>query len=272
MATSKFISAASFSSVPRNENPGKNWLEAGSISTDSVSILRNQLKSEFGIIAVSRTDELSPEILSDLVFLLRSAQLGPILRHLKSFRYFYAYIGHDDRYDIAAFHYNERAISFGGKSVYAGTNIDSYKRMKILEALAHEIGHAFLLDQISSLELEEISKIYGGWGPVFAEKKVSTVFSEPFFQSHPNADIMKIGRAPELYKENNIISNYSLNGIHEWFAEAFSVVILKKIGENGFLGKGWESAVKPRSKKEYWSNYRNLSNTFHDWLYQRIYL
>ncbi|MGZ3694966.1 MAG: hypothetical protein ACXWQO_12440 [Bdellovibrionota bacterium] len=231
---------------------------------------QEQLSRKYGIKAVDQTDEHSPAVLQNFLFLLDQAFSPAFVRSLKNLQYIYAYAGHDQTYDIAAFHPGAMAISIGGKSTYE--KIGAVPDIFIITSLAHEMGHAFLLEKLSPSELRELSEKFGGWAPVFKGNSPADFYAKEFFTFHPS-----FGAGGELAfgeKKNCICSRLAKKNIHEWFAEAFAGTILNELGKKGALGKGWREklATSPKSKGEYWTNYNLVSGGFSGWLEQKLKL
>ena len=231
-----------------------------SLPGSELASLRAELQSKYGILAQDKTDEHSPAVLRDLLMLMDDVFCRTTLRNLGHFRYLFAYEGHDDHYDVAAYHWEASAISIGGKGTYPGAP-DGPGQIQILSALAHEMGHAFLMERVSPAELEEISKAYGGWEPVFhGEPAAEDLFSAPFFALYPRAP------APSF------ASAYAAKNIHEWFAEGFSAYALNVLGGRGRLGKHWQSRLvfTPKLRGDYWADYNHVSVGFTRWLRAKL--
>ncbi len=251
------------------------FLTFSSAFADS-STLSNQLEKEYGLVAINQTDTHATPVLHNLLVLLKNAFPQTMIRNLKNLRYVYAYAGHDNRYNLGAFHAEAKALSIGGKHAYPSEEekID----VKILSTLAHEIGHAFLLEKISAEELESIAKKFGGWLPVFGADRPTTIYSADFFKPHPRAPEARhhwagvVTKHAEDWKKNNLCSRLATANVHEWFADAFAAVALQQLAASGILGKKWQQAIVliPERKNEYWWNYNNISPEFSDWLQQKM--
>ncbi len=244
------------------------------------SRLRSQLLKEYGIKAVDKTDRHSPAVLANLLLLLQSAFGKDEIENFRQFRYLYAYEGHDSHYDIAAYHPETKAISIGGKDTYSDQDPDH--QIVILAALAHEMGHAFLMERVSAEELERISRRYGGWGPVFKGSKIDDLYSPRFFSAHPLSKIFNeesssrpIDRKyveQDRWKKNSLASRYAEKNVHEWFADVFAAYALNELGKKNLLGKDWREKLisLPLSQQDYWTNYNNISNPLKHWIAQKL--
>ncbi|RYZ81589.1 MAG: hypothetical protein EOP04_23670, partial [Proteobacteria bacterium] len=130
-------------------------------------LLQKQLFQEFGIIAVELTDQHSTFVLQNFLYLLRNGLKKSTIRSLKSLKVIYAFAGHDDAMDIAAYHPGSQAVSVGGDSAYPSTPlvspIDFEPKISLLASLAHEIGHAYLLERVTAKELLRMSHKMGNW-------------------------------------------------------------------------------------------------------------
>lgn len=226
------------------------------------SELQEKLFSEFGILAIDHTDEHSPLVLEQLLFLLRNALHRDSVRALNSFGYLYAFEGHDSKVDLAAYHHQARAISIGGLSAYpvTGRGADA-PQVDILATLAHELGHAFIFAKLSPRELREVSERFGGWTPVFAGVTPPHLHSAPFFRGR--------GRSPASAPT---VSTYSETGVHEWFADSFAAFVLKRLGQRGKLGQDWTGklTVNPRNSRAYKADFNRLSPEFSAWFDKRL--
>ncbi len=239
------------------------------ISRSDTAALQTDLFKEFGIIAINGTDEQSPEVLSDLLFLLRNTFNPAAIRSLHTLRFIYANKGYDNHTNMAAYYLEERAISIGGRKTYDGQKTGK-PNVQLIATLAHEIGHAFLFERISSTELKKISDMYGGWGSVFKSQNPESLMASSFFKPHP---LYRESRFEDLinkpqWKASNLTSGYATTNIHEWFADAFAAVVLQKLGEKDLLGARWKEKliVHPKKAKDYWVNYNNCSKEFSHWL------
>lgn len=237
--------------------------------------LTQLIQQKYGITALDKTDHHSSTVLEALLFLLDNAISPKEFRQMGHFRYLYAYLGHDDRFDIAAFHPEEDAISIGGRSTYSENNRDEL--IPIVSALAHELGHVFLLKEISATELRVLAVQEGGWPKSYLNRKPADLASSLFFEPHPSQnqirELSRTGAIPtENWREINMSSAYGSENINEWFAEAFAAFLLNRLGKKGLLGLHWQDKLKtmPRGKAEYWSNYNNLTPQLDNWFARRL--
>jgi len=241
-------------------------------SASEIQNLKNDLFRKYGISAVDKTDQHSPQILKNLLFLLDNAYSLPTMKRLESFRWLYAYQGHDQRYNLAGYHRDAKAISIGGQHTYSEANAEN--EIAILATLAHEIGHAFIMDVLTPAELEQVSKTYGGWERVYAGTTVSDFFSPSFFMRHPLKETLpaKVEAANSHEKALSLTSGYAVLGVHEWFADAFAAAALNHLGKKDLLGKNWQQKLVSVSKhpSDYWTNYNNVSDAFVGWLQTRL--
>lgn len=221
------------------------------------ALLQKRLFQEFGIIAIDSTDEHSAVLLKDLLFLLRNAFPRSLIQNLRNLRYIYAFVGHDGRTDIAAYHLQAKAVSVGGSTTYDGKK-NTFQKTDILIALAHEIGHAFLLDRMSPEELRAVSETFGGWGPVFRHSDPLSFYAPVFFTHHP-----LLQPSTTEGRKYNLVSKYAMRGVHEWFADAFAATRLDKLGQAKLLGDHWK-------KRLVGFNYSNALNGFSAWLERRL--
>lgn len=214
--------------------------------------VQEQIYNEFGIIAIDHTDDHSQVVLSELLNLLRTGFAKNWIKNLKNLKYVYAFLGHDPEHRIASYHWQARALSIGGVHIYRG-ELSADQKIELKAALAHEIGHAALLEKLSVGELAEAGKKFGGWG-----------FSSP---PSPFSFYAKIFFAPYAwgsdYKKNNIVSSYALTNIHEWFADSFAAYIINKLGQ---------VLQFQNVKRTNWTDYGNLTTDYRQWLDTKIFL
>jgi len=226
--------------------------------------LQAQIMEKFGILAIDHSDRHSPEVLGNLLFLLEH---GPkFASHLKNFRYLYAFSGHDREIDIAAYHLVAKAISIGG--IRAFPSAGKVPNPRILSALAHEIGHALLMEKVAAGDLAGLAKKFAHWDVEAKED----LYSEAFFRPHPLHLLLrnKGGREPASAGGpdlSNLVSSYSTSNMHEWFAEAFTADVMVSLGERGLLGTNWrkELVTKPKSRRHHWADYNNISAGLRAW-------
>lgn len=240
------------------------------------SRLRETLARDYGIEAIDKTDRHAPVVLRNFVFLLKNAFPPAFLHGLKSLRYLYAYAGHDRTYDLGAYHPEEKAISIGGLLSYSGDDARSVAP-RILATLAHEMGHAFLLEKLSPMELRSVSERYGGWSSVIGSQTTPDFYAKAFFSPTDDlraGDEEPAGAAADAWKARSLCSRLATKNVHEWFAEAFSAYVLQRLGAEGLLGKGWHQRLvfAPSRPGEFWSDYNWISPAFAGWLKEKIEL
>jgi hypothetical protein len=215
-----------------------------------------RLREEFGLIALDKTDAHSSWVLESLLLLLREG-IPPGLRPgEKSLRYVFAYAGHDDRYDKAAYHVEAKAISIGGLSTYPSAS--GANQPQILSTLAHELGHAFLFDRLAPAELRSLGESLGGWASAWRGKGAESLHGEAFFVAHP--DPAGAG--------HSITSQLATKNVHEWFADAYAAAALLRLGEKGFLGENWRERLRvpPDRKGKNWVDYNRVQPGLLAWL------
>lgn len=213
---------------------------------------QEQLYSEFGIIAINHTDEHSTVVLNELLSLLRTGFAKNWIQNLKNLKYVYAFLGHDPEHRIAAYHWQAKALSIGGIHAYKGELSDQQK-IELKAALAHEIGHAALLEKLSVGELAAAGRKFGGWG-INPSPSPLSFYAKIFFAPYSwGSD----------YKNNNIVSAYALTNIHEWFADSFAAYIINKLGQ---------VLQFQNLKRKNWTDYGNLTTDYRHWLDTKIFL
>jgi hypothetical protein len=225
--------------------------------------LQKKLMEKFGILAIDHSDEHSPAVLENLLFLLEN---GPsFASRLKNFRYLYAFAGHDREVDIAAYHQVAKAISIGGAHTFSGK--ESVPDPAILSALAHEIGHALLMEKVAAADLSRLASEFGGW----EAEPAGDLYGAQFFRPHPlhgrlqeNRGRRPASAGPDL---SNLVSSYSTTNIHEWFAETFTASVMVSLGEKGLLGEDWRRSLitVPKSRRHHWADYNNISGGLRAW-------
>ena len=248
--------------------------------TDERAAIQARIHSEFGIIAIDHTDRHSLSGLEALEEVLRHALPAEARLKLKSVRYVYAFSGHDSSVNIAAYHRQAMAISIGGAQAHGDDDGTERSRTRLKAAIAHELGHAFLFDEVGAKELGVIASRFGHWQTVIGDSKLSSLTDDArLFRTHPLRALARLARPKGernfttlgLWREANLVSEYATTNVHEWFADAFAATLLHRLGEKGRLGPGWRLYLQGLSGAHdgYWVNYLNLSPRFRDWLEQR---
>lgn len=167
------------------------------------------LWKRFEILAIEHTSDHSEHVLKDVYTLLLKTFPNKAPRWLKRVKHLYAFEKHDDEFDLAGFHYEAQAISIGGSLTY-NKKLSSHKHQRLLSTIAHELGHAFLLEAINPREFQALGENFG-WKAVYGDKKLSSLYAEQFFRELPNS---------------TFFSDYASTNTHEWFAESFAESIL----------------------------------------------
>jgi hypothetical protein len=228
-------------------------------SRPETAALQAKLFDEFGIIAIDHSDQHSPVVLRTFLFVLERGFSRDTIRGFKGLRYIYAFAGHDPRTNVASYHAQASALSVGGMKAY-GNSISKQAELDLMSALAHEIGHVFIFDKMSPRELSQAGSQFGGWQKVRPNELRDAFYSQAFFE--PYAEQKGFLSLEADLKKNNIVSKYAMTNIHEWFAEAFAGVILRRLGA--------KLAHQPDENSDYWTNYSNLSDGFVSWLEAKI--
>jgi hypothetical protein len=210
--------------------------------------VQGRLWRDFKIMAIDHTDSHSAEVLKAVELVLRNGLSFDVRTHLKSVRYIYAFQGHDPSFNIAAYHRQMNALSIGGVSAYGNSHVplDRATRIGVLAAIAHELGHAYIFDQMSPRQLTEIGARFGQWRTSADTQPAPRDFlDEVLFREHPLHHLAQLaGRDPinglqfinsKLWRDVNLTSEYATTNIHEWFADAFAAAILQRLGEKGDL-------------------------------------
>lgn len=241
----------------------KNLAAAGEIPTHlkmegNRGFLQKALYEKFGVLAIDHTDKHSVLVLKEFIFLLKNG----FKERPAGVKYLYAFSGHDPRWNIAAYHKQAQALSIGGMGAYKNSPTES---TPLLTALAHELGHAYLMNFLSPLQLRQLAEEFGDWQSVFDKKPVTSLYDRAFFKPHP-----RIKKA--LEKSSGVVSQYSLKNIHEWFADNFAALVLNRLGQGMLLGWNWKERLKrrPSGSREYWADYNNLSPKFLAWFNSRL--
>jgi hypothetical protein len=241
-----------------------------------VVALQEELFQKFGILAIDHTDDHSPEVLYNLIFLLKHGFSSSFVRDLKNFRYLYAFGGHDNRVSHGGYHPEAKAISIGGISSYPAEKSARTLNLPLLTTLAHEIGHAFLFKKVAPDELRDVSQDFGGWGQVFGSEPVLSLYSPAFFARHPllHRKARRKGASLDLpiWREHSLASSYATKNAHEWFADAFAAHILNRMGRASLLGEDWKKLLvsQPRRKGGHWSDYNNISDGLAAWIDEKM--
>ncbi len=247
-------------------------LEMDSKMNPAAFRVQARLYKEYGIIAVNHTDQHSSVVLNEFLKLLETAFPKHLASNLKGLRYIYAFLGHNSMNNIAAYHKEASAISIGGQGTYAERDLSKAERVDLVAALAHEVGHAYLLEKLSALELAHLAERFGGWRNLTLSSPTDH-YSQIFFLALPFQYLNRNLENQEI-KARNIVSQYAMTNIHEWFAESFSATILTNLGLNSYFGKGeWRKFLRktPKTRTEYWSDFNNVSEDFRHWLNSMLF-
>ncbi len=214
--------------------------------------LQKELFQRFGVVAIDHTDEHSAAVLKELLVLLKNI-FPRGLNGVRSFKYFYAFSGHDSEIDIAAYHRQMNAISIGGVKSYQDAVLTPEQRIKVDSALLHELGHAFVFDQLGAQTLAYISNTFSRWPKI----SPSTLYAPVLFEAYP------------VTKLKNIVSEYSTSNIHEWFADSFAATFMIELGKKNVFGPAWVKYMSDFNS-HYWYNYNNISQGFRKFIIRKI--
>ena len=237
-------------------------LEFDLVKRPQAASFQQKIFKEFGIIAIDHTDEHSPVLLRELYVLLKNGFSKKWILELKNIRYVYAFASHDSASKIAAYHWQARSLSVGGVSAYPDKDVSVQQRVDLVAALAHEIGHAVLLDTLTVNELADIGKKFGGW-KMSPTASLDSFYSTTFFTAYPKkADLLR----NQDFERNNIVSEYAMTNVHEWFADSFAAHIVNRLGQRHTFGTGWEKYVTSDVRNRYWAKHNNLTLNYRDWL------
>lgn len=217
-------------------------------------LLQERLFNEFQILAINHTDEHSPIVLRELLFLLQKGFSKEFISDL-NIKYIYAFAGHDPARNIAAFHSQAQALSIGGMSSYHEDDMKLQAKIDLLAALSHEIGHAVLLKKLSANALANISARFSDWKEIKNSELGDLFFSPVLFETF------------NLKQGQNIVSQYAMVNRHEWFAESLAASVLNDLGQSGSLDKNWRNALTKAASEtsEYWFDYTKISDDFRQW-------
>lgn len=241
--------------------------------------LQSALYRRFKILAIDHTDEHSLGVLKAMLTLLDAGLPEKTLQSMGGLRVLYAFKGHDPYVNIAAYHRTAKALSIGGESSYGDGELTLDRMRRVLATLSHEIGHAFLFENVTVDELRNVGSKYGKWktdeDPTIQN---DGFYSKVFFKPHPLLKSARLGKksdsegqefiSREKWKELNITSEYAMTNLHEWFADAFAAMVMQRLGPKGHLGSEWRThlARLPSKRGGYWVNYNNLSKDFKGWI------
>lgn len=203
------------------------------------------LFKEFGWLAIDHTDEHSPAVLRELLFLLRKALPKEFTSSLKGLRFLYAFAGHDRSRNVASYHWQAQALSIAGLSSYSNPEITSAEKFELYATWAHEIGHAVLFEKQRAATLAEAAERFAGW-KLGGEKEHH--FSSAFFRPFSGLP------------GKNMVSRYAMTNVHEWFAESFAAVVLHRLDQQGVLGPAEKKLLLQKTaQSDSWTDYGNLS-------------
>lgn len=243
--------------------------------------VQREIYEKVGVLAVDHTDRHSLGVLEAFRDVAVRALSPGFEKKAPSLKYLYAFKGHDPRSDIAAYHREMKAISIGGISSWSEGPRSTEDRVRVLAALAHETGHAFLFDKMTPEELARTGSRFGNWSatPVahFHDEKLLK-------KAHPFRKLAGLLRGSRheahvfmsrsVWVESNIVSRYSTTNMHEWFADAFAADVLQRLGERGLIpasdGDWKKSLALAPNGREWWANYNNVTPGFRLWMKSKL--
>ncbi len=137
----------------------------------------------------------------------------------------YAFQGHDAQSNMGAFHRHMRALSVGGQFTYS-SGLSPAQRLSLLRTLSHELGHALMFGDRGpqASELRQFAIRQTPWAPIFLNNPSPDLLSPAFLTPFPHSS--------KLLKT---ASSYAAQNFHEWFAEAFSATLIRKLEKQGKL-------------------------------------
>ncbi len=129
----------------------------------------------------------------------------------------------------AYYSYDQKALIIG-KTGYAASSNSKYQLAHTWSVIAHEIGHAYVMSNLSAERLAFLARKFGPWrlnDPGLG----GDLFSPVFFRPH-----LLFGAPAGVINElDNSPSRYALQNVHEWFAECFSTMVKEKLRRQGLL-------------------------------------
>lgn len=177
-------------------------------------LLQRKVKSDFGILIVDHSDTHHLEVMKLINKTFQITSISNILKKSKQIKIIYAMRGRNPDAKIAAYHPSAQAISLPGVHRYDHA-LSVKEQCQLMAALIHEIGHAYLFEHITVEELTSIASTYGQWKiPRFSRiTLMDKVFQQKLFNKK---------------SQENCVSDYAEENIHEWFAENFAAYIWQK--------------------------------------------
>ena len=177
-------------------------------------VWQEKLWLDYKVMAVNHTDKHFADELETIYSVFK---LDPIRKWKKRdqiFNVIYAFRSHFPKAEAAAFHPTAQAMSLAGKAGYENTELNEKQKCKLVATVLHELGHAFLIENISSQELKDAATKLVGWDfPSWLP--TSSIWNPTFFESYSG-------------HQNSFVSNYAKSNAHEWFAETFAARIWEK--------------------------------------------
>lgn len=143
-----------------------------------------------------------------------------------------------------------------GKTSAEESNRPMHHLARTWSVIAHEIGHAFVMSNLSAERLAFLARRFGPW----RFEKLSPgdhLLSPRFFIPHP----LFGAPAGAINELENSPSRYALQNIHEWFAECFSAALKEKLRRQGLL---------PEIPGSSDMNVGSLSATLKTWFHENI--
>jgi hypothetical protein len=129
-----------------------------------------------------------------------------------------------------------------GKTSDVNSSRPKHQLARTWSVIAHEIGHAYVMSNLSAERLAFLARRFGPWR--FKNFVANDHLLSPhFFSPHP----LFGAPAGTINELENSPSRYALQNVHEWFAECFSIMVKEKLRRRGLFPEAQSSSdVKAR--------------------------
>ena len=160
------------------------------------------------------------------------------------------------RHGVDAYYSHESDALIIGKTHEEGGSDPQKHLAHTMSIIAHELGHAYAMSNLSAERLGHLARRFGPW-KFYTPNASDHLFSPPFFTPHPFFG----APAGAISQLDNAPSRYALQNIHEWFAECFSVALRNNLRRQGLY---------PNISGASEVNSRPLSTTLNTWITESL--
>jgi hypothetical protein len=216
---------------------------------------RKMFFAKTGLVVVPKPQIPSDYFLDSLAIVMSNGLSNDVQKKLTRLQYVIA----DDsisKNGVEAYYSHKLNALIIGKTSAIDSSSPKHYLARTWSVIAHEIGHAYVISNLSAERLALLARRFGPWR--FANfASTDHLLSPQFFRPHP----LFGAHAGAIYDVENAPSRYALQNVHEWFAECFSTMIQEKLRRQGLF---------PELRSSSDVNARPLSAALQSWFYENI--